>query len=116
MTKLEVLTKLAKGLINEEEASEMLDLVEANKKPVEVKRTKDGKSKISIYGLRHGAYPTTLWDSQWERVLDGVAPQAANTTIGSIQALIASRKAEEEAAAFALLEKAEAEVATAAAA
>jgi len=115
MTKLEVLAKLAKGLINEEEASEMLDLVQANNKPVEVKRTKDGKSKISIYGLRR-AYPTTLWDAQWERVLVGVSTQAADTPIGMIQALIATRKAEEEAYAAALLEKAEEEAAIAAAA
>ena len=99
LTKLEILQKLAKGEINEEVASQLLEQAELAKKPLSVKRTADGNAKISVYGLTRRGFPTTLWDGQWERVLDGVPACPPETVIGKIQGLIAERKAQEAAAA-----------------
>jgi hypothetical protein len=108
MTKLEVLAKLAKGLITEEAASELLEQVELAKKPITVKATADGKPKISLYGTQT-RFPVTQWVGQWKRILEGVGPVDAAFPVGKIQALIAEfDAAEAEAAAKA---KAEAEAA-----
>ena len=97
MTKLEVLGKLAKGLITEEQASELLEQVELAKKPITVKKTADGKPKISLYGTQT-RFPVTQWVGQWKRILEGVPAIDAAFPVGKIQALIAEFDAAEAAA------------------
>jgi hypothetical protein len=107
MTKLEVLGKLAKGLINEEQASELLEQVELAKKPITVKPTADGKPKISLYGTQT-RFPVTQWVGQWKRILEGVPAISDDFPVGKIQALIAVFDAEEAAAEAAAALKADA--------
>ena len=97
MTKLEIVGKLAKGLITEEAASELLEQVEIAKKPITVKVTADGKPKISVYGTQT-RFPVTQWARGWARILEGVPAIDPAFPVGKIQALIAEFDAAEAAA------------------
>jgi hypothetical protein len=98
MTKLEVLGKLAKGLITEDMASDLLEQVEIAKKPITVKATADGKPKISLYGTQ-SRFPVTQWAGGWARILEGVPAIDPAFPVGKIQALIAEFAAAEAEAA-----------------
>ena len=59
----EILAKLASGEITAEQAATLLD--KANEKPITFKVGEKGG--VSVYGLAR--FPTTLYGSQWERLL-----------------------------------------------
>jgi hypothetical protein len=65
-TKDEILGRLAKGEITTEEASKLLDQLNAPKRGLYCKVSEKGA--VSVYGLQR--MPVTLYVEQWERLLD----------------------------------------------
>lgn len=66
MTKEEVLKKLQAGELSVEEATKMLNEIDAPKKGLYCKVSEKGA--VSVYGLQR--MPVTLYLEQWERLLE----------------------------------------------
>jgi hypothetical protein len=66
MTKEEVLKKLQAGEMSVEEATKMLNEIDAPKKGLYCKVSEKGA--VSVYGLQR--MPVTLYLEQWERLLE----------------------------------------------
>jgi hypothetical protein len=66
MTKEEVLKKLQAGEMSVEEATKMLNEIDAPKKGLYCKVREKGA--VSVYGLQR--MPVTLYLEQWERLLE----------------------------------------------
>ena len=67
MNKEEILSKLAAGELNVEEAHKLLEQFE-DKKRGELYCKVSQKGAVSVYGLQR--MPVTLYAQQWERLLD----------------------------------------------
>jgi len=67
MKKEEILAKLAGGEISAEEASNLLDEAERQKRSTLYCKVSQ-KGGVSVYGLQR--MPVTLYLEQWERLLD----------------------------------------------
>ena len=66
MTKEEVLTKLKAGELSVEEATKLLNELDAPKRGLYCKVSEKGA--VSVYGLQR--MPVTLYVEQWTRLLD----------------------------------------------
>jgi len=67
MKKQEVLTRLAAGELEVEEATKLLEKIEEqNRQSLYCKVSQKGA--VSVYGLQR--MPTTLYAEQWEKLLD----------------------------------------------
>jgi len=67
MNRKEILAKLAKGEIDTDEASKLLDEVDRQKRGSLYCKVSQ-KGGMSLYGLQR--MPVTLYVEQWERLLD----------------------------------------------
>jgi len=67
MKKDEILAKLAAGEISADEASQLLDSAEKEKRGSLYCKVSQ-KGALSVYGLQR--MPVTLYAAQWERLLD----------------------------------------------
>lgn len=67
MNKEEILSKLAAGELNVEEAQKLLEQFD-NQKRADLYCKVSQKGALSVYGLQR--MPVTLYAQQWERLLD----------------------------------------------
>lgn len=67
MNKEEILIKLASGELNVQEAQQLLEKLEEQKRANLYCKVSE-KGAVSVYGLQR--MPVTLYSQQWERLLD----------------------------------------------
>ncbi len=67
MNKEEILIKLASGELNVQEAQQLLEKLEEQKRGSLYCKVSE-KGAVSVYGLQR--MPVTLYSQQWERLLD----------------------------------------------
>lgn len=66
MTTQEILSKVASGEIQADEAAKLIDALKSNGKATTLTYKVSSKGALSVYGM--GRFPVTLYAEQWERL------------------------------------------------